>query len=225
MSRTASNSRVHSPSPSLNFGAFTFVDNLTNKKITMEDAKRQYTTHRRESHQQLERTQAQKELNDVNEYISTLKTTKLFQMDSLRNKLFKSGHHQSAHTEGIQEHLKQTKRQLRDLLQASISEMSVNELRSCLADPTRSVDPHIMSLQAFKGTHLSKNELLKVVKGVRRQPKKKVIKPKRHVVVDDDPVEFKEEKELRERMDNYLNNTIRCNSSHLIRPNPRKELF
>ena len=53
-------STLHSSQPSLNYGSFTFTDNVTNSKITMEDARRQYTSVRRESQQELKRTQAQK---------------------------------------------------------------------------------------------------------------------------------------------------------------------
>jgi hypothetical protein len=70
-----------------------FVDNITNNKIILKDARKEYETNH---HNRMEVTQMHydnlKELDKLNECVSTLKTTKLFQMDSLRNKIFKSTH-------------------------------------------------------------------------------------------------------------------------------------
>lgn len=93
---------------SLNFDSFTFVDNFTNTKITMSEARKQYPLQRRAS-QQKNNCEAQKELNNLNECISTLKSTKLFQLDSLRHKIFKSIHNNTIETND-EENLKQTKR-------------------------------------------------------------------------------------------------------------------
>jgi len=77
---------------SINFDAFTFVDNITNTKITMSEARNKYSHQNRRASEQKPSEHAQREINNINECISTLKSTKLFQMDSLRHKIFKTLH-------------------------------------------------------------------------------------------------------------------------------------
>lgn len=127
---------------SVSFDSFLFVDNITNSRIILKDARKHYESRRSPSQHRLEQ---QQEVNALSDCLSTLKSTKLFQMDSLRTKLFRSVHARK----DIPEDLTQTKRGLRHLIETSIEEMSMRELRLCLADPSRRVEPRIIALQSL----------------------------------------------------------------------------
>lgn len=104
---------------SVSYDSFLFVDNITNSRIMLKDARKHYESRRAPSQHHLEQ---QQELNVLSDCLSTLKSTKLFQMDSLRTKLFRSVH---AKKPNDADDLQQTKRGLRQLIEASIEELSI----------------------------------------------------------------------------------------------------
>ncbi len=100
--------------PTVSYDSFLFVDNVTNSRIMLKDARKHYESRQTPSKHHIEEEQ---ELNALSDCLSTLKSTKLFQMDSLRTKLFRSAHTRKASTESD---LQETKRGLRQLIEASI---------------------------------------------------------------------------------------------------------
>lgn len=103
----------------VSFDSFLFVDNVTNSRIVLKEARRHYQANNPPSQHKLEE---EKQLNNLNECLSTLKSTKLFQMDSLRSKIFKSIHNSKSTSSTA---LQETKRGLRVLIEASINELSM----------------------------------------------------------------------------------------------------
>lgn len=93
----------------VSFDSFLFVDNVTNSRIVLKEARRHYRGKPASQH----KLEQEKEVNSLSECLSTLKSTKLFQMDSLRSKLFKSAHSPKAASTCA---LQQTKRDLRVLI-------------------------------------------------------------------------------------------------------------
>jgi hypothetical protein len=102
-------------SSSVSFDSFLFVDNVTNSRIVLKDARRHYEKVKQPSRHKLEE---EKDVNTLNECLSTLKSTKLFQMDSLRSKIFKSTHVAKSNSTNT---LQETKRGLRTLIESSIN--------------------------------------------------------------------------------------------------------
>ncbi len=76
-------------SSTVSFDSFLFVDNVTNSRIVLKEARKHYEPHKSLSKHKIEEKE---QLNTLHECLSTLKSTKLFQMHSLRNKIFKSTH-------------------------------------------------------------------------------------------------------------------------------------
>lgn len=138
---------------SVSFDSFLFVDNVTNSRIVLKEARRHYQASKPASQHKLEQ---EKEVNSLSECLSTLKSTKLFQMDSLRTKLFKSTHNnRTASSCALQE----TKRGLRVLIETSINELSMRELRQCFDDPAHRIDARIIALQSLSGHQLTKENI------------------------------------------------------------------
>lgn len=111
------------------------------------------------------------------------------------------------------------KRRLRQLIEGSITDVSVKELRECIADPNRRVDPQVIALQSFTGHRLTKSNLLHLIRKIKAptstaQPTGSGLKR----VETDCEVEIPEERDLMERVDNYLKNTVKNNSAYLVRP-------
>ena len=72
-------------------------------------------------------------MDKLNNCLAMLKTTKLFQMDALRNKLFKSAHHSRTPTHESESEIHETKIGLKKMLKMSIDEINKKELGEWLA--------------------------------------------------------------------------------------------
>lgn len=206
-------------SSNVSFDSFLFVDNVTNSRIVLKEARRHYQAGSPPSQHKLEQ---EKELNSLSECLSTLKSTKLFQMDSLRSKLFKSAHHgKAASSAGLQE----TKRGLRVLIEASINELSMRELRECFSDPHHRIDARIIALQSLSGHKLTKENIEALLSSKDAKDGQAGLRKADRGQLVDASFELKEEKELLEQANNYLQNNLRANSSHLVKPKYQRELY
>lgn len=104
-----------------------------------------------------------KEVNKLNSCISLLKTTKMFQMDSLRSKLFRSAHHTRQPSLESEQEILSTKRGLQKLLENTISDLSRKELDEWLVGTKKNIDPKIMGLQNLSGLKLNRTNLLHLI--------------------------------------------------------------
>lgn len=203
----------------VSFDSFLFVDNVTNSRIVLKEARRHYQANKPASQHKLEQ---EKEVNSLNECLSTLKSTKLFQLDSLRSKLFKSTHNSRTTSSSA---LQETKRGLRVLIEASINELSMRELRQCFDNPDHRIDARIIALQSLSGHQLTKDNIEALLTS--KDPKECAsgLRKADRSPPADSSFELKEEKELMEQANNYLQNNLRANSSHLVKPKYQRELY
>jgi hypothetical protein len=117
----------HKKTQDLSFNSFSFTDNVTNNKILLREAKEQYPHSQPAAtppYQARQSQVTQQEIHNLTNCIALLKTTKLFQMDSLRSKLFKSAHHSRQASQIPDEDLSQTKQGLKKILETSIHELN-----------------------------------------------------------------------------------------------------
>ncbi len=87
----------------------------------------------------------------------------MFQMDSLRHKLFRSAHHSRQQTFESEQDINETKRDLERMIKTSIEDLSRKELHGWLNGPNKRINPKIMALQRLPDTKLTKANLLTLI--------------------------------------------------------------
>ena len=87
-----------SPTKPISYDSFIYADRLTNHKIVIGEARKSYDPSKRKGKNEnrsryskkIVLPEKKKEMEEINECLSLIKTTKMFQKATLKNKIFKN---------------------------------------------------------------------------------------------------------------------------------------
>lgn len=101
----------------------------------------------------------------------------------------------------------------------------MRELRECFRDPAHRIDARIIALQSLSGHQLTKENIEALLASKDPDSSGKGLRKAESGQLGDCGFELKEERELMEQANNYLQNNLRTNSSHLVKPKHHRELY
>lgn len=156
-----------------------------------------------------------------------MKTTKLFQMSNLKDKLFSKGTETQGKENNDLDRMRKKKKQIREFIEDYVKNISIEEFRRYmepeLGDKVKLINPNILNLGKYLSNVISKHNIEKIIEEFLLSENKEKA-PKKPICISIDDISFPEEERLKELLFHHV--FIKNKDfEHLIFPNQTKQIF
>lgn len=227
----------------INYDSFFYIDKLTNNKIQLGAAKDIYAqrekrampqpvaqTRPRKAAQQSCRQKEysqMKEMEEINDCFSIMKSTKLFQMENLKNKLFRAGEETDS-----KEHLQidcmiKKKKKIREFIEGHLNALCLQEFRKYM-EPTgrervKLINPSLLNIHKAMSNKISKHNIEKIIEEFFQSENGEAQRrPPVNIFLED--IDFPDESRLKELL---IHRMLIKNKEfeHLVTPDRLKQIY